>query len=243
MKVDLIYLARNRREFTVASLRSLIANTTWSLVSSLTIYDDGSTDGTQEVLRDAACQFETPTVLRQTLFGNPVAVMLDFLRTGAAGWFARIDNNVIVPPGWLERCVATIEMHPQLDLLGIEAPAGTREYELENVMSVRQYRDAGTSSYARCDAVGAIGLMRAAVFQDRESLRQRSTDEDFADWQRQRPRLVKGWILPPIKLFLLDRLPHDPWSGLSRIYAARGWQRPRKSYGPEASALWAWWRP
>jgi SAM-dependent methyltransferase len=40
-------------------------------------------------------------------------------------------------------------------------------------------------------------------------------------------------------VFLLDRMPAEPWAGLSRSYIERGWQRSWPSYNP-ASTLWRW---
>ena len=36
----------------------------------------------------------------------------------------------------------------------------------------------------------------------------------------------------PLKVFLLDRLPGEPWASLSRKYIAKGWQRAWSGYDP-----------
>jgi len=41
-KVDILYLAKGRLEFTKHTLGMLVKNTNWDLVNKLVIYDDGS---------------------------------------------------------------------------------------------------------------------------------------------------------------------------------------------------------
>ena len=117
--VDLLFLGYNRLEFTVASLRNLLANTPRHLVGRIFLYDDGSTDGTLEFLSS----FESEnTILVQTSFRSPVAIMNDFLVHRDPGpLFAKIDNDTMVCPGWLEQCLNIMDRYPEVDLLGIEA--------------------------------------------------------------------------------------------------------------------------
>src|SRR5882757_748779 len=100
MKVDILFLAKNRREYTEETLRQLEKNTNWDLVNRLVIYNDGS--------EDAAPKEPTYTLTpyyMDTDLGNPVAVMNNYLDVSArmtTPWFAKIDNDTIVPPGWLD---------------------------------------------------------------------------------------------------------------------------------------------
>ena len=48
MSLDVLYLSRNRREFTAFTFSKLIENTNWDLVDRLVVYDDSSTDGALE---------------------------------------------------------------------------------------------------------------------------------------------------------------------------------------------------
>ncbi len=91
--------------------------------------------------------------------------------------------------------------------------------------------------------------MRSAAWLDRTTtmtthdvMRQHSTYGGFTDWQQRHPELVNGWIVPPLKLFLLDRLPIEPWASLSKKYESTGQQRFWTRYPMEAApALWEWW--
>ena len=51
--LDIVYLAWNRLEFTRKTFETLVANTDWSKVARIIVYDDGSVDGTGDYLLHA----------------------------------------------------------------------------------------------------------------------------------------------------------------------------------------------
>lgn len=242
--LDLLYLNYNRCKFAEASLRTLLVNTDWSLVRRIWFYDDGSTDGALELLT----RFRWP-VPYEAVMGNffraPVASMNDFIwQRSRAGVFAKLDSDVIVPPGWLGVCAEVMERNPHLDLLGIEPPMSRTPAPWANgrrLPAPESYSPLNISGYAPCDAIGGIGLMRRSAFTGRAPMKPHSTHGGFQDWQLAHPEVRKGWVVPPLRLFLLDRLPVEPWASLSREYIAQGWQRPWTNYTMADSALWDWW--
>jgi hypothetical protein len=130
---------------------------------------------------------------------------------------------VIVPPGWLAAAAEVMDLHPELDLLGLEPPLSRTPAPWANgkrpaapELERGKHIIAGWNGYARCDAVGGVGLFRRRAFADRVRMVPHSTYGGFTDWQLSSPDLVKGWIVPPLMLFLLDRLPIEPWATLSR---------------------------
>ena len=133
--LDILYLAWNRLEFTRASLESLLANTHWPMVRSLWLYDDGSTDGTLDLIKTV--KVTCPVNLVQTRFQSPVAIMNDFVARAKPELFAKIDNDVVVPPYWLRTCKQAMDKSPDVDMLGIEPMypvwmPSTEEREVEN---------------------------------------------------------------------------------------------------------------
>lgn len=233
--VDVVYLAHGRSAFTEESLGALVANTDWS-DARLVIYTDGSTP---TWLHMAA------HLLRPEYCGGPVAVMNDYLAGGASEIFAKIDNDVVVPPGWLNTCLAVMEMYPKLGLLGIEPPASRTAAPWMNgrrVPSPELAMAAGKApNFAPCDAIGGIGIMRRSAFIGADRMQRHSLYGGFTDWQLRHPEVVKGWIVPPLKVFLLDRLPVEPWASLSRKYIQEGKQRPWTNYAAADADLWNWW--
>jgi predicted glycoside hydrolase/deacetylase ChbG (UPF0249 family) len=225
-KVDIIFLAWNRREFTVESLKYLRLNTDWSRVRRVLLYDDGSVDGTLEELMQFAtgdvAPFEAWVIKTET--HSPVAIMNDYLeKRHPAAWFAKIDNDVVLPPGWLTTCLDVLRENPSLDLLGIEAmyPAALD----------------GARVAEPCGHIGGIGLMRTAAFKELPVAAGRL---GFSDWQVKHD-VVKAWLNPSLPVVLLDRLPIKPWSELSQQYEAKNWQRPWKRYAIGENVLWNWW--
>jgi hypothetical protein len=239
--IDLLYLAKNRLEFTRASVESLVANTDWSLVRKVHVYDDSSADGTREYL--AAVQWPVERSMTSSATNSPVAVMNDFLRRNVSiSLFAKIDNDVIVPPGWLNAASHVMDRHAELDLLGLEPPMSrTRAPWSHRDPPHPELHAKPGSDYVSCDSIGGIGLMRRSAFANRREMRPFSTYGGFTDWQQAHKDIKRGWIVPPINLFLLDRLPFEPWASLSRKYIRQGWQRPWANYSPGTKALWGWW--
>lgn len=241
--IDLLYLAHHRPEFTVASLRTLVSSTLLGGVR-LVIYTDGDEDLTP-LLRGLGGQ--TPALLDIHKHGGPVAIMNHYLsRTDCSEIFAKIDNDTILPPGWLGSALGVMNDYEELGLLGIEPPASRTPAPWSRVGAVSvpelNSRHAG---YAPCEAIGGIGLMRRSAFAatvDRMRPYGPNGVGGFTDWQIRHPEIVKGWIVPPLPVFLLDRLPVEPWISLSQQYIASGVQRPWTNYDPlMAPQLWSWW--
>jgi GT2 family glycosyltransferase/glycosyltransferase involved in cell wall biosynthesis len=226
-RVDLLYLARNRLEFTMETFECLLANTDWGDVRELVVYDDGSVDGTREWLERNHPRVPASTSFVRTRFGSPVTAMCHFIEAAKAPLLAKTDNDAMLPPGWLRESLEVMARHPELSLLGIEAlqPVGDRP---------------GTArGYAPARFVSGLGLYRRAAFaQSRPVAYNRYFG--LEEWQEQQgPGLVRGWITPALPVFLLDRVPFPPWSTHSANYIRRGWQRPWQNYYP-ACALWEW---
>jgi glycosyltransferase involved in cell wall biosynthesis len=226
--VDLMYLAYNRLEFTRASFAALLANTDWELVRELAVYDDGSSDGTLEWLQQSVADVPVPVRLVRTRLRSPVAVMTHFFESASAPILAKVDNDVMLPKGWLRQSLEVLEHHPELAMLGIEAM---------NPLAVGRKV---FYSYTSAEFISGLGLYRARSF---ESSSPSPVDRwfGFESWQKQQGAdLLCGWIDPAIPVFLLDRLPLDPWGGLTDRYVRQRWQRKWPRYATTQSKLWEW---
>lgn len=220
--LEIIYLSFNRLEFAKESMAALILNTDWSRVGRLVIYDDGSTDGSREHLESLTYPVETE--FRRRRLGGPVAVMNDYLARTPGELFCKVDNDTMLPPHWLGECLKVMDARPELDLLGVEAFNAVAPGEIS-----RGYRPARY--------IGGIGCMRRRCFRTMPKPNGRF---GFTQWQREARHAIKGWINPSLPVFLLDKMPMEPWAGFSRDYIARGWQRAWPPYGEADAALWAW---
>jgi GT2 family glycosyltransferase len=223
--LDLMYLARNRLAFTRETFEAMLENTAWRYVRELVVMDDGSVDGTREWLASNVKRCPALARLVLTSYGSPVTAMSRFIESAAAPIVAKVDNDAVLPSGWLEQSLAVFDHRPELSLLGIEA--------LRPVAAGSQ-----TRSYSPSPFVSGLGLYRRAAFAGQRPY-PIARWFGFEQWQQARPGVVRGWIDPAIPVFLLDRVPFEPWLGLTREYVARGWQRPWPAYTRDAG-LWDW---
>lgn len=221
MIIDILFLAWNRLEFTRLSVMALLVSTDWTAVRSLWLYDDGSTDGTLELLQRVKAPCETHLV--QSCLRSPVAIMNWFITEVKPEVFAKIDNDTMLPLFWLEECTAAMVRHPHVDLLGIEPM-----YECQPGQVEREC--------VRASHIGGIGLMRGRVF---DTLPVPNKVFGFTGWQKQRPEVIKAWLRPALPVVLLNKLPIEPWHSLSVKYRAMGWQRPWETYTENDRQLWA----
>lgn len=220
MTIDVLYLAWNRLQYTKASFEYLMANTDWSLVNRLVVYDDGSIDGTREWLQDA-CKHEL-CELRLTEYRSPVAIMADYLKTAKADVFAKVDNDIAMPPWWLNTAAKCMEENPTLEMLGLAAGWATRKD--------------GPLGYQPASHIGGVGLMRRSAFIARPPLDPNGRF-GWTEWQHTHEP-VRGWITPDVLAVQLDLIPEEPWVTLAARYVRLGWAR---EWPPmDDPRLWAW---
>lgn len=230
MTIDVVYCAWNRLKFTERTFGLLLANTNWELVRQLCVYDDGSTDGTAEYL-DAAidlCPVEWSMRLAGPPLGSPVAVMNEYLGSAGRGadWFAKIDSDIAMPPGWLDAAAAMARRSSgELDLLGLAAgwtgnPPGSTD-----------------PGWTATSHIGGVGLMRVGAFSRDRPLAWEGR-QGFTQWQHAH-NVRAAWIVPDVQAVQLDLVPVEPWASLSARYLEAGWQRRWPAYADDADH-WRW---
>ena len=263
--VDLLYLVHNRLEFTRVTLEALIDNTNWALVNSFHVYADDCDTETLGHLFYIALMGDKPLpcphhrVVNSKL-KSPVAVLDEMIHFGGPEWpkwtpaplIAKIDNDTLLPPGWLDVAHWSLTHQPGIDLLGIEAYGELSKWP----ESMRHVPYRLTSQ--PIDHIGGIGLFRRSAFTrhplpDVDKVKSFYREKfpgnpesayayfGFTEWQWAHPDVTKAWLTPALPIALMDHLPFEPWRGLSKEYVTRGWQRDVGwEYGGEASGLWEW---
>ncbi len=225
MTLDVLYLTHNRRAFTEWSLAALIEHTNWDMVGHAWLVDDNSTDGTREHVSQARHDIPASALLVQGAVGGPVAAMNLVAQRSDADVIAKIDNDVIVCPRWLDIMAGVLEANPGIDALGMEPGFG---------FPYQPDIPAYTALPARW--IGGVGLIRTRVFK-RARL---SQNERWFGWtQFQRQHVNAAWVTPDLPVFLLDHLPMEPFKSLAHEYVARGWSRAWPPYSPEMAERYA----
>jgi len=232
--VDLMVTAHNRAEYTRECLYHLIRNTSWELVRKLTIYDVGSEDGTDHVIRGMLSSFEKADC---EIVSIPKAMALDIQNFHVKGvrapFVAKIDNDIAVPRQWLEVALSVCTRHPEVGILGLSPMMGFTQ----KIIPVEAF------GYGRAPAVGGIFLAKTSVFQEAPSSpKPKDHYNGFQDWQAEViPSVTKAWIVPGMHVILMDMVPFEPWVSLGKKYIEKGWQRQGGVYTPGNPVL-GWWR-
>ncbi len=236
MIIDLIYVAHNRHDFTVRTLAALMENTDWSRVRCVHVYDDDSIDGTREMLAGTVAQWPNyfaPAMFHEVDFGSPVEVMNDYIANhGDSDAFVKIDNDIMVPPGWLEALTDTLDAHPELDVLGMEAGR----------MGVPPEGFAGPWEADKARWIGGVGIIRTRLLSQRPRIRAAGRFGWTEFQQEYRPNIA--WIKPDLLICELSRIPFEPWRSLTAGYVEREWDRDWPKYHERWCApYWSWWAP
>ena len=116
MTIDLIFISYNRLEYTKLSLASVLAEPKEEF--SLTIWDNGSTDGTVEYLRDEVndCRIDDIVLSNENL-GLKGGVNYLFKKS-SADLLGIIPNDFIVTPGWTRTLAQAHIDIPEFGMIG-----------------------------------------------------------------------------------------------------------------------------
>lgn len=234
MSLDVIYLAHNRLEFTQASFPNLLENTNWDLVRQLVVFDDRSEDGTRQYLYKAIHGCPVEYHLHETSFGSPVRTMNTYVAGNDSEFFAKIDSDIMVPPGWLDALTQVAAAARHIDALGMEAGR-------EGLNDAAWLEPGFVYGYQPCSHIGGVGLIRT----DALGRRPRIVANGRYGWTefQQQWDLGRAWITPDLRVFSLDQLPFGRWRQLAESYSESGWGRERvwpAYHGRWMSDYWEW---
>ena len=106
-KIPILLTTYNRLEYTKKSLSSIIENTSDSGI--LYIIDNASTDGTIEYLNSIEHSMVEKIIFNDTNIGVSGAMnqFFDIIKDDYE-YFAKVDNDTIVPPGWLNSLLSAL---------------------------------------------------------------------------------------------------------------------------------------
>jgi len=111
--VPVMFPTWNRIEYTKRSLESLLETPDISIC----VYDDGSIDGTVEYLESINDPKIIAKVYREKRHGIDAQMDLFFSVVRGVDWIAKVDNDTIMPKGWLESLIEAAS-RCSLDVVG-----------------------------------------------------------------------------------------------------------------------------
>jgi GT2 family glycosyltransferase/Flp pilus assembly protein TadD len=116
--VSLAMFTYNRIKYTREALKTLMGNTRYPF--DLVIIDNHSTDGTRQWLEEIRWRYADR--IKEVIF-NPKNEGLPgptnaFWQSSTADLLGKVDNDTLVPPGWLERLVDAHRKMPDLAVVG-----------------------------------------------------------------------------------------------------------------------------
>jgi len=113
-KIPVLVLTYNRLEYTKNTLSALFAT---KHPISVHVFDNGSSDGTQEYLLSICDQMESLVLNKENLGINKP--FNEFIKVNQKSEFlAKVDNDTIVATDWLDRLLYAMNERPSIDVLG-----------------------------------------------------------------------------------------------------------------------------
>jgi len=233
-KVDIVYMARNRLEFTRISLSWLLYTLDPEYIGSLILVDDGSEDGTDEYLSHMKEFVFSPLVPTQFLAvknGSMSLSLRDALKLSSTDIFCKLDNDYcILEKGWLKRMVVVLRRTPTLCCLGATNP---RIRSMEKLITEHHIK----LGYLVTQRIGGIGLFRRDMFNHILNTPKFAQLEGTSGYSgialaQTMDKRQKGWVVPSFKAELLDFSRTSCWynhpilNQLVKRYAAKKYSRP-----------------
>lgn len=242
--LDVLFVAKNRLTYTRETIAALDTHTAWEHVRRLVIVDDDSSDGTSAFLAQYAAGELAELGLANALtagvdvthvrelIGGPVAAMNLYLERYSTGadLFAKVDNDFVVCPSWLEEMLRVFDLHEhELDILGTEPFVGGPTPIPDEARTITP-----------AEHIGGKGIMRVSAWEGREMWAEGR--QGFTQWQVRNEDVRCAWITPDIATFGLDQLPREPWIELSNRYTELGQHRTLGFYAT-GERYSSWWAP
>lgn len=226
--MDLITFTYNRLAYTRAALSTVVENTAsygWEWIRWI-IVENASVDGTREYVR--ALKASHPDIDIELIENDRPRVVAANMNLAiercSAPFIAKIDNDILVPPFWLESLKRIIDAFPDLAVLGGGRYDGAEPFQRDGI------------GYYAVDNVGGNFLARAEPLECEpieSPVGEFDTHEKwrfsgFSAWQWRLPKVfsgpsVIGWAYPFVDLRHMDS-PDYP-NRRTNEYQALGWGR------------------
>ena len=251
-RISVLLSVRNGAETLPRALDSIIAQsfTAWELV----VINDGSTDGTAEILDQFAQQDS-----RFQIHHRPAAGLVSALNYGLqhcnSPYIARIDADDYAYPSRLQKQLEYLERHPNLAAVGSKVrhvgdPIAQKGYRthVEWLNGLLSPHDHYVNRFADQPLANPSTLLRSSVFEQVGPYQAGDFPEDYEFWLRcmdaglqvaKVPEVLLDWYdLPTRATRNLDMYREDAFHQVKTHFWARWAQRTYQN--PENMGLYIW---
>ena len=115
-RLSVVMPVKNAAPYLTASIRSILQQTFWNF--DFIIRDDGSTDGSREIIREWAARDDRIRLIASDVSLGPAGSANDVVRESRAPLIARMDGDDIAHPDRLRRQLAVLDANPHVVLCG-----------------------------------------------------------------------------------------------------------------------------
>jgi glycosyltransferase involved in cell wall biosynthesis len=232
IRIDLIYFTYNRLDHTRVTLPTLLEKSGYPF--KLTIVDNGSVDGTVDYLRDIRKRWRKETQIQLILNARNEGLAGPtnrFWMRSDAALVGKIDNDILVEEGWLEKLADAHQRLPNLAVIGgCHFPAELLKPEKIS----KNVQVHNTIQILRQPYIGGNYLAKRSILMDLGPLPEARHEEKFklGGWTGYQQKMVQegywvGYYFPIIRFEHLHRASDTYFRqvrGLSkRKY--RNWER------------------
>jgi glycosyltransferase involved in cell wall biosynthesis len=200
LTVDIVFITYNRLEYARLSLPALLADPTEEF--SLTIWDNGSTDGTREFLSSV----DDPRIIRKVFSKENVRLhgaINQIVRESSADLLGVVLDDLLVAPGWTHPLVQAHADVPEMGMLGCWHLA-PEEFDYKRAM--HKIQKFGRHEVLRHPWGGVPYLIKLKTLRDFGPLQSSRTTGYWI--QMALKGYVNGHYVPPIHVDHMDY----PWS-------------------------------
>ena len=196
MKVDILYITYNRIDSTKLTLPRLLHSTEYPF--NLTIVDNGSTDNSVDYLTEIVRKYHLRKPMKLIL--NRINEGLSkptntFWRESKADLVGKIDNDILVENGWLEKLVNAHEKVHDLAIVGgFHFPKGVFNYR-KCKQNIYQYDDI---AILRQPYIGGNYIARRRILVEQGEIKEGREESEFklGGWTGYQSQLSKkGFII------------------------------------------------
>jgi GT2 family glycosyltransferase/glycosyltransferase involved in cell wall biosynthesis len=129
-KVSIVIVTYNNADLNRLCLESVFARTEWPQFEVIVV-DNGSTDGTPELLREFQRAHPNLTVIANTTNRGFAAACNQGLEAASGNYFVLLNNDTVVTRGWLTALLRHLKADPGIGLIGPVTNAIANEAKVE----------------------------------------------------------------------------------------------------------------